>query len=214
MGDSPWSPSGTGSTPATPPTIPAHVGEVVRAAITSGETVPGVLYANTEVGIAADIGSITGDRTIFDATDNALDLDRIWLVDRGGGDRELRFNRGVLNEIYGTNQDFDVYFTANTDLILYLGIAGYSIIEIPITSANWRSIGPHYLNLTIPSDDLAALNSISADDVVNIVMAEAGTGTAAAPDDAPAAPTVTALLSSILSTGRRGRSRTTTGPRS
>lgn len=147
--------------------IAARTGEVVRALITVGDDTGGKWF--TRIGSESS-GSVVGDIIIHDEESGQdLDLDRIWWTANANND--FRLNRDPLGTTFGTQQDFNQYFSSITNLVLYLQVSD-GLIEIPLISANWRSIGPHYLNLTPTADQITILNTVSPGDLVNIVIAQ------------------------------------------
>ena len=152
-------------------TIQPYDNEIIRALINVGEDNNWYSRFNSE-----DIGSISpsSDIIIYDASgsDQDLTIDRL-LWNPTGRPGELRINRDPINVDTNTQGDFDVFFNRTTDYHLYIATENGNV-DILIDSNNWRSIGPHFLNLNgFSSADIAILDTVVAGQNVNIVMARA-----------------------------------------
>ena len=145
-------------------TIPPKNNEVARFLITTEET--NNWYSSFGI---QDIGTIEGDRRLFEGTQN-LDIDRLWWTSNANND--LRINRNPANVAYGTDADLNRYFGADgpgagKSICVAIGDA---IIEITLSQV--RSIGPHYINLTPTAAQIAVFNTVVVGSKINVVIAD------------------------------------------
>lgn len=119
-------------------------------------------------GVTEDIGSFTGDAILYDDTVNDFVIDRVWWVNNAN--KDFRINRNPPNVAYGTPADINTYFGTGgigEDYSFFVLIGG-TIVEIPASQR--RSIGPHYINLTVDDDDVALFNSVSVGDTIVVAV--------------------------------------------
>ena len=114
-----------------------------------------------------DVGSFIGDNIVASEGGNDLIIDRAWWTANANND--LRFNRNPSGTVYSSNADFNVFFLANTFYHIHVITDGGNV-SIPLNAANWRSIGPHYLNLTVDAATETILNTVSATQTVRVVI--------------------------------------------
>ena len=117
-----------------------------------------------------DLGSFVGDAIVNDtgSINTDLRIDRVWWTNNAN--RDFRLNRNPNGAVHGTDSDFSQYFGSTgpgADYSVYVRI-GSTVYEIPVTQR--RSIGGHYLNLTLDAADAAVFNSVSVGDTVAVVI--------------------------------------------
>ena len=156
--------------------IPQQPNEVVRMLITAAAAANWYSVFGSQNTI--DAISNDSDKRVWDNPDGAphLDIDRVWLLLRSDGTYDLRLNRNPSGVTYAGDPS-----TMFADMQIFFGAAGpgsaatFHVLtqndNIEIAVAARRSIGPHFLNLTPTPEQVAALGSVAAGDLINFVIA-------------------------------------------